>query len=89
MPCRPILNDTGKYVSGYLCVAGEYKPGDPPPEGYTDRHEWARVQHEAGLRQQTCGICGLWRFPQELIRIESPIRGQIARWDCHQRWNTS
>jgi hypothetical protein len=44
----------------------EYQPGDPAPEGYMAWHEWAGVQHKAGLRQQRCGHCLLWKYPQEL-----------------------
>lgn len=44
----------------------DYKPGDQAPEGYLAWHEWAEVQHKAGLRQAQCGRCGLWRFPQQL-----------------------
>lgn len=43
-----------------------YKPGDQAPEGYLEWHEWAEVQHKAGLRQKQCGRCGLWRYPQQL-----------------------
>ena len=43
-----------------------YKPGDQAPDGYLEWHEWAEVQHKAGLRQKQCGRCGLWRFPQQL-----------------------
>jgi hypothetical protein len=51
----------------YFClqIAGEYKPGDPPPDGYAEWHEWARVQLRGGLRQRKCRVCGLFRFPQE------------------------
>lgn len=42
-----------------------FRPGDPPPTGYVAWHEWARVQHRAGLRQRQCQVCGKWRFPQE------------------------
>ena len=44
----------------------DYKPGDQAPEGYLAWHEWAEVQHKAGLRQKQCGRCGLWRYPQQL-----------------------
>lgn len=44
----------------------EYKPGDPAPSGYLAWHEWAEVQHKAGLRQKQCCKCGLWKYPQEL-----------------------
>lgn len=43
-----------------------YKPGDQPPEGYLAWHEWAEVQHKAGIKQVECGKCGLWKTPQEL-----------------------
>lgn len=55
-----------KILNGVLTVAGTYKPGDPPPNGYLEWHEWAEVQHKAGLRQVMCGRCGKWRYPQEL-----------------------
>ena len=51
---------------GILCDAGSYRSGDPPPTGYIAWHEWAMVQHKAGLRQHRCGICGKWHYPQEL-----------------------
>ena len=58
-----------------LLVQQDYKPGDQAPDGYLAWHEWAEVQHKAGLRQKQCGKCGLWRYPQELsddwIRWES------------------
>ena len=43
-----------------------YAPGDLPPEGYLEWHEWAEVQHKAGIKQVQCGHCGLWQTPQEL-----------------------
>lgn len=43
-----------------------YKPGDLPPEGYLEWHEWAEVQRKAGIKQVQCGRCGLWKTPQEL-----------------------
>lgn len=50
----------------YLTFGGVYKPGDPAPTGYLAWHEWAEVQHKAGLRQVRCCDCGLCRYPQEL-----------------------
>ena len=47
----------------------DWKPGDLPPTDKSDYlgwHEWAEVQHKAGLRQRRCWKCGLWRFPQEV-----------------------
>jgi hypothetical protein len=50
----------------WLDLAPEFKAGDPPPSGYNEWHEWARVQDAAGLRQTRCSRCNRWRFPQEL-----------------------
>lgn len=50
----------------FLSVSPGFKPGDPPPLGYNDWHEWAEVQSKAGLKQRTCGRCSKWKFPQEL-----------------------
>ena len=44
-----------------------FKPGDPPPEGYRQWHEWAGVQRAAGIQQVQCGACKLWRTPQEMM----------------------
>jgi uncharacterized OB-fold protein len=49
----------------HMDIVPEYKVGDPCPDGYTQWHEWARVQHRGGLRQAQCPDCGLWLFPQE------------------------
>lgn len=74
---------------GVLTVGMGHKPGDPPPSGYCDWHEWADVQYKAGLRQKRCGRCVKLFFPQELsdlidvdhpfksdgthVRVESPV----------------
>lgn len=54
-----------------VCVLEQqrYRPGDQAPEGYLAWHEWAEVQHKAGLRQKQCGRCGLWRYPQQLSAL--------------------
>ena len=58
---------TGPGMKGlHILWQAEYKPGDQAPEGYLAWHEWAEVQHKAGLRQKQCGRCGLWRYPQQL-----------------------
>lgn len=75
MPCGQIK--FGGRVA-HLTVVGDFKPGDHPPSGYVDWQEWARVQHKAGLRQQQCGKCGLWRFPQELSE-------EFQRWTAQSR----
>lgn len=53
---------------GIVCVSREFKPGDMPPgnAGYNEWCEWAEVQYNAGLKQQPCGVCGRYSFPQEL-----------------------
>ena len=50
--------------------AGTYKPGDQPPTGYMQWHEWARRQHNAGLRQRVCPRCSKWAYPQEPCHSE-------------------
>ena len=55
-----------KLNGGIICEQPDYKPGDQAPEGYLEWHEWAEVQHKAGLRQKKCGRCGKWKYPQEL-----------------------
>lgn len=49
-----------------LTVSGDYKPGDPPPTGYSAREDWFWIQKRAGLRQQECPRCRRWCFPQQL-----------------------
>lgn len=54
-------------VAGALMLVGaEYKPGDQAPSGYLAWHEWADVQHKAGLRQRQCCACGKWAYPQQI-----------------------
>jgi hypothetical protein len=57
-----------------------WKPGDQPPEDhdYLGWREWDKVQHKAGLRQQQCGKCGLWKYPQELS-------AEYQRWTATTR----
>ncbi len=42
-----------------VTYAGDYKPGDPPPEGYLEWHEWAEVQRCAPGRRR-------WRMRDDL-----------------------
>ena len=69
----------GAYMKPYAA----FRPGDPPPTGYLAWHEWAEVQHMAGLRQMQCGRCGLWRYPQELSsEVETrEMRGEAKAVD--------
>jgi hypothetical protein len=58
-------------MSGWhVLIMPDYKPGDLPPEGYLQWHEWAEVQRKAGIRQVQCPTCALWRTPQELSTHE-------------------
>ena len=72
----------------YTCfLANTHQPGDLPPRGYTAWHEWAKVQHRAGLRQARCPTCGLWRFPQEKChssRADSGKRRGVRNSDRQQ-----
>ena len=51
-----------------MCILEQdkYKPGDLPPTGYLEWHEWAEVQRKAGIKQRQSAKCGLWKTPQEL-----------------------
>ena len=53
----------------HITEQANYKPGDQAPDGYLAWHEWADVQHKAGLRQRQCGRCGLWRYPQQFSTL--------------------
>lgn len=69
-----------KRVCGAIMhISGEFKAGDPAPSGYLDWHEWAQVQHKAGLRQVECPRCSKWKYPQELSGLiesfEAKTRG--------------
>jgi len=50
-----------------VCIlAGrDYKPDDPSPTGYLERHEWAHAQLKAGRKQTMCRKCRRWLFPVE------------------------
>lgn len=55
----------------YLTIyRDDFQPGDPPPTGYMEWHNWARTQYRAGLRQLQCIGCGRWLFPQEVRQHE-------------------
>jgi len=62
-----------------LLVQSTYKPGDQPPEGYLEWHEWAEVQRKAGIRQQMCGRCARWKTPQELSDIVDTTPARTSR----------
>lgn len=64
----PLVKD-GKVV-GVLSASPGFEPGDPPPTGYCDKHEWAAVQMKAGFRQVRCTRCTRFKFAQELAALE-------------------
>ena len=55
------------WLGWHIDFVPEFKPGDPCPDGYIARQEWAAVQLKAGLKQAECGMCSRWQFPQELV----------------------
>ncbi len=59
----------------FIDFVPEFKPGDPPPSGYMEWHEWARVQTKAGLKSKRCGLCLLWNFPQEMS--DKTVSGKV------------
>lgn len=72
MPCISLPN-------AIICVQPEFKPGDQAPEGYLAWHEWAEVQHKAGLRQKECGRCGKWQYPQQLSKKGDRFEAQSRK----------
>lgn len=66
MPTVSIKGLFGSKRPAFITFGGAWKPGDQPPQGYLDWHEWAGVQHKSGLRQVECGNCARWKYPQEL-----------------------
>lgn len=86
MPCIHVPG-----LNAIITVAGEYKPGDPPPKGYLDKFEWAQVQEAAGLKQVRCSSCSLWCYPQEIESTgESTLHDRFGRprkfktYRCHE-----
>jgi hypothetical protein len=64
----------------HICFVGSYKPGDPQPEGYLDRQEWARVQLKAGLRQRRCPRCSLNSLNSS--RAHVGVKSEVAGRGC-------
>lgn len=64
-------------IKGQPChmdVAGDYKVGDPEPEGYTDWIEWCEVHRKAKLKQYPCSTCSRWKWTTQLTL--EPIRNE-------------
>jgi hypothetical protein len=53
-------------VRWHVDTTPNFKVGDPCPDGYIARAEWAEVHLKAGLKQKMCGRCLKWMFPHEL-----------------------
>ena len=62
-----------------VCILEQatYKPGDLPPTGYLEWHEWAEVQRKAGIKQRQCGKCGKWKTPQEMSSRQQLIEMRV------------
>ena len=70
-------------MSAHILAQANYKPGGSSPEGYLAWHEWAGVQHKAGLKQCVCGRCACWQYAQELSgkideRVVQSSKGQMT-----------
>lgn len=68
----------GAAMRGRIDVTPDFKVGDPCPDGYIARQEWAEVHLKAGLKQEQCGRCSLWFFPHQLS-------DQIDKCTAHTR----
>jgi hypothetical protein len=66
-------------LKAHICIMPIFKAGDPPPKGYLEWHEWAKVQDKAGLRQKKCQGCGLWQFPQEKCGCDQQKLAEAAK----------
>jgi len=49
-----------------VLVMPKFNPGDLPPSGYLEWHEWADVQRKAGIKQSCCTRCCKLKTPQEV-----------------------
>ena len=71
--------------AGFVCldVTPDFKAGDPQPDGYIARQEWAAVQMKAGLKQEQCGWCCRWKFPFEMSDHVESMKCMTSRGDPH------
>lgn len=74
-----VLLKLGAGMTAIMTVGDDYKPGDQAPEGYIAWHEWAEVQHKAGLKQKQCCLCGLWCYPQQLSDETVEMKAKTSR----------
>lgn len=66
-------------MKGWLNTTPSFKSGDPCPQGYIARQEWANVQLRAGSRQARCGFCSGLFFPLELSGEEVRTQALTSR----------
>jgi len=67
----------------HLSWTPDYKVGDPMPDGYVDRQEWAEVQMKAGLKQEQCGGCSLWKFPFQMSDHVESLKCMTSKGEPH------
>lgn len=60
-----VINEIAGMRRAAVELLEQWPKGCPAPIGYADWFEWARAQKLHGLKQEQCGICGLWLFPQD------------------------
>lgn len=65
-------------MTWHVSASPGFKKGDPAPAGYCLWHEWAEIQHKAGLRQTKCDHCGKWLFPQEKCQCPPTAKRHTA-----------
>ncbi len=53
-------------MKGMIDCGGSFKVGDPMPDGYAARIDWADVHIKAGLKQEVCCVCCRYFFPHQL-----------------------
>lgn len=77
---RDVTDETTRREDfSHILVMRDYKPGDLPPEGYLQWHEWAEVQRKAGIKQVECPTCARWKTPQELSTNEVRWMAKTSR----------
>ena len=67
------------HFRAFITVMPTFKPGDQPPEGYLQWHEWAEVQRKAGIEQVVCCKCCKWKTPQELSGKTMETKGFTSK----------
>lgn len=55
-----------RFTLAHIDTTPDFKVGDPRPDGYLARAEWADVHVKAGVKSERCNSCRLWFFQHEL-----------------------